>query len=104
MESVPPSSSDDSPDGISFYEGAAFPAWRRINELTVPPGEWDQVEAAVGAVGGPYPAELVARAQRCLDGFIALLQAEGVVVDGLSAHRSARTSAPWPGPRPRVRE
>lgn len=65
---------------VGRLEGAAFPAWRRINELTVPPGEWDQIEAAVGRVGASYPAEMVARAQLCLDNLISILQAEGVVV------------------------
>jgi glycine amidinotransferase len=65
---------------VGRIEGAAFPAWRTINEHTVPDGDWDRIEAAVGAVGAPYPATLVAEAQRCLDGFIHRLESEGVTV------------------------
>jgi hypothetical protein len=44
---------------VGRIDGAAFPAWRTINEHTVPPGDWDRIEAAVGTVGAPYPRALV---------------------------------------------
>lgn len=65
---------------VGRLEGACFAAWRRINQFTVPPGDWDRIESAAGRVGGLYPADLLGPAQRCLDGFIRLLEAEGVVV------------------------
>lgn len=65
---------------VGRVEGAAFPAWNQINQFTVPPGEWARIEAVVGRVGAPYPPALMAAAQRCLDGFIHILQSEGVRV------------------------
>jgi glycine amidinotransferase len=65
---------------VGRVEGACFPSWRVINERTVGPGEWDEIEARVGRPGGPYPAAMVEAAQRCVEGFIHVLEAEGVVV------------------------
>lgn len=65
---------------VGRLEGAAFPSWKTINRHTVPVGEWDRIEQAVGRVGAPYPPAMVEAAQRALDGFIHLLTAEGVRV------------------------
>ncbi len=65
---------------VGRVDGAAFPAWRVINEQTVPPGDWDRIEAAVGAVGAAYPAAMISAAERCLEGFVRRLESEGVRV------------------------
>ncbi|MEY3212931.1 MAG: hypothetical protein RIT28_3412 [Pseudomonadota bacterium] len=65
---------------VGRVEDAVFAAWRVINEHTVPPGEWTEIEARVGGPGAPYPVELVRRAQACVEGFVQVLEAEGVTV------------------------
>jgi glycine amidinotransferase len=65
---------------VGRLEGASFPAWKKINENTVPPGEWDELEKAAGGGGTHYPATMVGAAQKCLDGFIQILKSEGVIV------------------------
>ena len=49
------------------------------------PGEWDPIEQKVGGAGQPYPAHLVAAAQRDLQQFVHILQAEGVRVRTVEA-------------------
>jgi len=60
--------------------GAMFPAWNTINVATVPPGDWAKIEERMGGGGVPYPPEMVQAAQRELEGFIHLLEGEGVTV------------------------
>lgn len=64
---------------VGRLDGAAFPAWKVINRHTVGDGDWDRLEQRIRP-GHPYPPELVDAAQRCLDTFIHILQAEGVSV------------------------
>ena len=68
------------PEGGRRLSHAVFAAWRVINERTVPPGEWTEIEARVGGAGAPYPIELVRQAQACVEGLIHVLKAEGVTV------------------------
>jgi glycine amidinotransferase len=65
---------------VGRADHAWFAAWRVINEHTVGPGEWSEIEARIGGAGVPYPPALVQRAQTCVDGFVRLLEAEGVTV------------------------
>lgn len=80
---------------VGSLDGAAFPAWRTINELTVPPGVWDGIEQRMGGRGIPYPPALVAAAQRQLDNFVRLLEDEGVTVRRAGA---ATFTAPFSTP------
>jgi len=70
---------------IGSLHQAMFPAWNVINRVTVPPGEWHPIEQKVGGAGQPYPAHLVAAAQRDLQQFVHILQAEGVRVRTVEA-------------------
>ena len=65
---------------IGSLEGAMFPGWRTINEVTVPPGEWDDIEKSIGSSGIPYPEEYVNAAGKERAEFIHILEAEGVIV------------------------
>lgn len=65
---------------VGRLEGSMFPDWSTINQHTVGIGEWRQIEAKVGGPGKRYPLDLVEAAQRALDGFIHVLEAEGVTV------------------------
>jgi glycine amidinotransferase len=65
---------------VGRLDGATFPDWRGINEHTVPVGDWERIERAAGGPGRLYPAPLVEAAQRCLEGFIHVLESEGVTV------------------------
>lgn len=65
---------------IGSLKGAMFPAWKTVNEVTVPPGQWSKAEDMVGGAGSPYPKEVVDAAQKSLDEFIHILEAEGVIV------------------------
>jgi glycine amidinotransferase len=69
---------------VGSLDGAMFPDWNTINIATVAPGEWLDIETKVGGPGSPYPREMVAAAQRDLDGFIHILEAEGVRVREVS--------------------
>ncbi len=80
---------------IGSLDGAMFPEWNIINEATVPPGEWAQMEKKAGGAGVAYPAELVETARKELAGFINILEAEGVVVRHIQpADYAASFSAP----------
>lgn len=65
---------------IGSVEGAMFPDWTTINEVTVPPGEWAEIEKSIGGRGIPYPAEYVCAARKERAEFIHILEAEGVIV------------------------
>lgn len=65
---------------VGAVEGAMFPAWNKINVATAPPGEWQAAERRVGGGGSPYPSAMVDAARRDLEGFIHILEAEGVRV------------------------
>ena len=65
---------------VGSVTGAAFPAWHTINHATAPPGVWQQIQDRMGGGGVPYPEALVNAAQKELDGFIHLLESEGVTV------------------------
>ncbi|MEY4768656.1 MAG: hypothetical protein RL637_1295 [Pseudomonadota bacterium] len=65
---------------VGSLENAMFPEWTKINEVTVPPGEWTEIEQRVGGVGIPYPEAMVADAQKNRAEFIHILEAEGVIV------------------------
>lgn len=82
---------------VGRLEGARFPEWKRINEHTVPVGEWETIERAVGGPGVPYPAPMVEMAQRCLDGFIHVLESEGITVrrPDIVAHDQPFASPDW---------
>ncbi|MFN0122952.1 MAG: amidinotransferase, partial [Blastocatellia bacterium] len=59
---------------------AVFPEWATINEVTVPPGEWAQIEQRVGGKGILYPPHLVEKAGQERQEFIHILESEGVTV------------------------
>ncbi len=65
---------------IGNLDGAMFPALNRVNEVTVGPGKWDELERTVGGAGVPYPLSMVEAARKDLQQFIHILEAEGVRV------------------------
>lgn len=65
---------------VGRLDYAMFAEWRGINDWTVPPGEWQAMEDRMGGGGVPYLDEMKQAAQRDLDGFIHILEAEGVTV------------------------
>lgn len=65
---------------VGIVDDAMFPAWNTINQWTVPPGSWEEVEEVVGGGGIPYPQEFGIAAQTCLKEFVHILEAEGVIV------------------------
>jgi glycine amidinotransferase len=65
---------------VGNLDEAMFPEWAIINEVTVPPGEWVEVEKKIGGKGIPYPKEYVDAALKDRAEFIHILQAEGVRV------------------------
>lgn len=66
---------------VGIVEDAVLPEWDTINEVTVPPGEWEPiVRSLTGEKGRPYPPHLVAAARRAVEGFVHILEAEGVTV------------------------
>jgi glycine amidinotransferase len=65
---------------ICSLDNAMFPEWTKINEVTVPPGEWAEVEKRIGGAGIPYPEAMVAAARKDRAEFVHILEAEGVRV------------------------
>lgn len=61
---------------VGRVEDAVFPHWTVIHEVTSPAGYWKTCTN----LGKPYSSGMVAAANRCLDAFIHLLEAEGVTV------------------------
>jgi glycine amidinotransferase len=62
---------------VGRLEYAMMPSWDVIERFASPPGDLDCPELEPDA---PFPADIVTRAQASLDGFIAILHAEGVTV------------------------
>jgi len=75
---------------IGSVDGAMFPAWDRINDRTVPPGMWQEMAARYGGPGAPYPEAVIDAARAELEGFVDVLEGEGVVVRRLDARDHAR--------------
>ena len=44
---------------VGSLDDAMFPEWTLINEVTVPPGEWAEIEKRIGGKGIPYPKNIV---------------------------------------------
>jgi glycine amidinotransferase len=65
---------------VGSLEHAMFPEWTTISEVSVPPGEWANVEKRAGGKGVPYPAEMVNQARKNRAEFINILENEGVRV------------------------
>ncbi|MDM8564347.1 hypothetical protein QUF74_01690 [Candidatus Halobeggiatoa sp. HSG11] len=65
---------------IGNLDGAIFPDWNIINNATVPPTEWAEIERKLGGGGYPYPSELMAAARKDLAEFIHILDSEGVTI------------------------
>ena len=65
---------------VGDLEGAMFPDWNMINEATVPPNEWEEIEKKIGGSGIPYSEKLLKDARQELSEFIHILEAEGVKV------------------------
>jgi glycine amidinotransferase len=80
---------------LGSLDGAMFPHWNTINEVTVPPGEWRDIEAKVGGAGVPYPPAMVEAARRERAEFLAILRGEGVIVREV---RPANFAAPFSSP------
>ena len=65
---------------IGGLDNAMFPDWITINQVTVPPGEWKQVEKRIGRSGIPYPETYLVEALKARAEFIHILESEGVTV------------------------
>lgn len=66
---------------VGIVDDAVFPDWDTINRVTVPPGEWDDVvRTTVGTKGSRYPDETIEAGRRAVEGFVRILEAEGVKV------------------------
>ncbi len=76
-------------------KGSVFPAWNVNNRVTVAPGEWEKIEQTVGGAGVPYPSEMIEAAQKQLNEFIHILEAEGVKVRTVN---DVRYDAPYATP------
>ncbi|MEZ4732222.1 MAG: hypothetical protein R3E79_34325 [Caldilineaceae bacterium] len=80
---------------VGSLEGAMFPAWSTINEVTVAPGEWRAIEKMIGGRGVPYPEEYLCTARKELAEFIHILEAEDVIVRQVDhVNYSAKFSTP----------
>ncbi len=62
---------------VGVIDGAAVPPWHVSLEATMPPEAWDFYRRKGG---GKFPAEQVDIAREELEGFVAILEAEGVTV------------------------
>ena len=62
---------------VGVADGACIPGWHAAIQATMPECHWDFF---AGQGGKPFPQEMIDRARRDLDGFVALLEAEGVTV------------------------
>ncbi|MDA1049114.1 MAG: amidinotransferase [Planctomycetota bacterium] len=65
---------------VGRLEHAMLPDSQIINKHTFPPSDSSLIQAILELGGVPYPPEMLQAAQKCLDQFIHLLEAEGVVV------------------------
>jgi len=65
---------------VGIVDGAVFPSWNTINQATVPPGHWPEIEALIGQGGRPYPEEMVDAARECLDELVGILHQAHVIV------------------------
>ncbi len=70
---------------VGGLDNAMFPDWTTINEVTVAPGEWHEVEKRVGGKGIAYPQHFVNAAMKSRAEFIRILEAEGVRVRHVDA-------------------
>lgn len=78
---------------VGVIDGAAVPPWHPAIEATVPPEAWEFYRRNGG---GAFPAEQVEAAREELDGFVRILEAEGVTVrrpDPVDQSRSFGTQA-----------
>lgn len=62
---------------VGVVDGAAVPPWHPAIEATVPPEAWDFYRRNGG---GGFPAEQVEAAREELEGFVSILEGEGVTV------------------------
>jgi glycine amidinotransferase len=64
---------------VGRVEGAAWPDWDVVDSATVS----EDMRVGVQGLRGywrRYPADVIARANACLDGFIAILEGEGILI------------------------
>ncbi len=62
---------------VGRVEGAAAPPWHAVIKGCAPAATWDFLRQYAGS---PYPPEEIEAANRCLEEFIHILEAEGVTV------------------------
>ncbi|MDH3718822.1 MAG: amidinotransferase, partial [Planctomycetota bacterium] len=62
---------------VGRVEGAAVPPWHPTLESCAPELSWELLRALSGQ---PAPTVMVQAAQQQLDGFIAILEGEGIIV------------------------
>lgn len=62
---------------VGIADGACLPSWHVSLRATMPPTHWPMLERDGGK---PFPLEVVAAANRDLDKFVRILEAEGVTV------------------------
>jgi glycine amidinotransferase len=65
---------------VGSLDDAMFPDWTTINEVTMPPGDWNFIEQRIGGKGIPYPEAIGTAARKDRAEFIHILEAEGVRV------------------------
>lgn len=75
--------------------GSHFAGWRTINEVTVPPGVWDEIETLMGGPGAPYPEEMVQAALKAVHELERIFVGEGVTVRHVD---TANYAAPFSSP------
>jgi glycine amidinotransferase len=78
---------------VGVVDGAAVPPWHPAIEATVPPEAWEFYRRNGG---GAFPADQVEAAREELDGFVRILEGEGVTVrrpDPVDQSRSFGTQA-----------
>lgn len=66
---------------VGVIDNAHIPSWNIINEVTVRPGEWQDIVKQISEKEGvPYPKEVIEIGKKDIKEFVAILESEGVIV------------------------
>ncbi|HRX78085.1 MAG: amidinotransferase [Planctomycetaceae bacterium] len=65
---------------VGRLEHAMLPDSQIINKHTFPPSDSSLIQEILALGGVPYPPDMIQAAQKCLDRFIQILEAEGIIV------------------------
>ncbi len=65
---------------VGIVDKAMFPSWNVINRVTIPPQAQKFIYQLTERAGTSYPQEIIEAAQKDLEEFVHILEAEGVIV------------------------